>query len=158
MRDKILKPKYMVRQATTGAEFVPAEYTGMNESGFDPIGDKVLVLPDSASDITSGGVNLPDDMVERHTLAAETGVLISIGGGAFLWHSDGSKWSGYKPKAGDRIYMERYAGQVLFGRDGKHYRLMNSTCIGAIGSYDITGNLISSMKDKVNVITQKPAN
>ncbi len=152
MQDKLLKPKF-VKQAVTGSEFAPAEYTGMNESGFDPVGDKVLVLPDSATDVTSGGIHLTSDMVERHTLAAETGVLVAVSDGAFLWHSDGSKWTGYRPKSGDRIYMERYSGQVLLGKDGKLYRLMNSTCIGAIGSYDITGGLVGSMKEKVKEFT-----
>ncbi len=153
MKPKLIKPEY-IKQAVTGSEFAPAEYTGMNESGFDPVGDKVLVLPDSATDITSGGVHLTSDMVERHTLAAETGVLVYVSEGAFRWHSDGSKWTGYRPGPGDRIYMERYSGQVLLGKDGKLYRLMNSACIGAVGSYNIGGNLIGSMKEKVKELTQ----
>lgn len=113
--------------------FERAEFYGENKSGFDPIGDKVLVLPDSASDVTAGGVQLTAEFVERTTLAAETGVIIAIAPGAFEWNSDRTRpWAGTKPKIGDRVYMQRYSGQVMMGKDQRFYRVMTDVCIAAV--------------------------
>ena len=49
------------------------------------------------------------------------------------WNADRTrKWEGLKPSPGDRIYMQRYSGQLVLGRDGKIYRLCEQNCIGAI--------------------------
>jgi len=114
-------------------EFVPAEWTGSNESGYQPLGDMVLIAPDSAAEKTSGGVLLTADTTDKMTMAAESGVVIALGSDAFLWNADRTrKWEGLKPSPGDRIYMQRYSGQLVLGRDGKIYRLCEQNCIGAI--------------------------
>jgi co-chaperonin GroES (HSP10) len=128
-----MKPR-LLKSSQLG-EFVPAEYSGRNESGYVPIGDRVLVLPDTAAAQTSGGIHLTPDAVERTTLAAESGVIVALGDGAFHWAFDGAHlWNGPKPQAGDRVYVERYSGQVMLGEDGKFYRLMDAKCIGAVRS------------------------
>lgn len=126
MQPKLLKNSQL-------GEFVQAEYTGKNESGFEPVCDRVLVLPDTAAAKSSGGVALPADMVDRHTMAAETGVIVAVGPEAFKWTSDKARpWDGYKPIAGDRVYIQRYSGQLMLGEDGKMYRLMEGSCVGAV--------------------------
>ena len=118
---------------TTVTEYAPAKYVGINLSGAIPVGDRVLVLPDMAVDKTSGNVFLPEDMVERHGMAAESGVLVAIGEGAFYWNSDRTtRWIGLKPKPGSHVAFERYAGTLIKGDDGQVYRLMDDKCIGAI--------------------------
>ena len=113
MQSKLLKSSQL-------GEFKPAQWNGVNESGYEPLGDCVLVLPDEAADMTSGGVLLTADNVERHSLAAETGVIIAIGLDAFRWTPDKTRpWEAPKPKPGDRVYLKRYAGQVMLGEDGK---------------------------------------
>ena len=113
--------------------FEKAEFCGRNESGFLPIGDKVLVLPDRAAEKTMGGLYQPAEIIERNTLAAETGVLVALGFDAFLWSSDRMrKWEGPRPKVGQRVYMQRYSGQVMLGADARFYRIMDDKCIGAI--------------------------
>lgn len=116
------------------AEYVQAEFDTDkgNQSGFTPIGNRVLVLTDQVSKMTSGGIELPVDVVERHQMAAETGVIVSVGSGAFKRFQDGSVWAGDTPKPGDQCYMERYSGIVIYGVDGLNYRLMDDTCIGAV--------------------------
>lgn len=122
---------------TTLSEFVPAVWSGKNESGWHPTGDRVLVLPDKAAEMTSGSVHLPPDVVARHSMAAETGVVVAIGDGAFKWNSDKmTPFEGRKPNVGDRVYMERYSGQLAHGHDKEVYRLMESACIGAVKTED----------------------
>lgn len=114
-------------------EFVPAEYHGANESGYDPIGDNVLVAPDKAAEQTGGGIHLTAETVEKMSMAAETGVIVGLGTEAFRWIADRSReWQGAKPKVGDRVYVARYAGQLLLGEDHKLYRVMSDTCIAAV--------------------------
>jgi co-chaperonin GroES (HSP10) len=88
----------------------------------------------AASVVPMPGVRLPDDVIERMTMGAETGVLVAVAAGAFLLNEDGTAWSGYKPRPGDRVYIEKYAGKLIRGRDGRNYRLMDYQSIGA--TYD----------------------
>ena len=86
---------------------------------------------DEAASMTSGGVSLPETLIERQSMAAESGVLVAVAAGAFLLNEDMTPWTGEKPKPGDRVYVEKYAGKLVKGRDGKTYRLMDYGCIGA---------------------------
>jgi chaperonin GroES len=130
-RRKQMQPRLL--KSAANHEFKLADYNGTNESGYQPLGDSVLVAFDVASDVTSGGIILPEDMTEKMTLSAETGVIVALGSDAFLWNGDRTrKWEGTKPHPGDRVYMERYSGQLLHGDDGKIYRLCSDKCIGAV--------------------------
>lgn len=113
------------------AEYIPAQWSGQNTSGVRMVGKTVLVLTDECSPSTSGGVALPQDLIEKMSMAAETGVLVAVADGAFLLNEDGSPWSGPKPQPGDRVYIEKYAGKQIKGRDGKTYRIMDYGSIGA---------------------------
>ena len=105
------------------------EFAGKNESGYrDPVGDRVLILPDQPQN--DGLITLPDDLLERIALAAETGVIVALGNGAFARNSDRSPFVGEKPKVGTRVLFERYAGMKVLGRDGNWYRCMDDRCIG----------------------------
>lgn len=118
---------------TTQAEYVEGQYAGKNESGYRPIGDRILVLPDVAAAKTTGNVLIPDDVQERQSYAAETGIIIELGDTAFLWNSDRTrKFEGERPKIGDRVFFDRYSGGTLKGRDGKLYRFMDDKAIGAV--------------------------
>ena len=66
------------------AEYTPAVWFKKNISGYTPIGDMVLVLTDQVREKTGGGITLPDDVLERLNLAAETGILVASGPGAFV--------------------------------------------------------------------------
>lgn len=116
---------------TSLAEFEPAVYKGTNESGWDPIGNKILVLPDKAAAIVRG-VHMTPDIIARHTMASEAGVVIALGEGAFRLNADGTLYEGRKPQVGDRVYTERYAGQLIHGVDKEVYRLMDCSSIGAV--------------------------
>lgn len=118
------------------AEYIPVPWNGKNESGYSPLGDRVLVLPDIAAGKV-GSIELTQDVQERAQLSASSGVLVELGDDAFRWNFDRSRpWDGYRPKAGDRIAFDRYAGKEIIGDDAKVYRLMDDKCIGGVRRKD----------------------
>lgn len=107
-------------------------FEGENYSGIEPIGDRVLILPDQATEKSLGGAFLDPQTVEHFTEASETGVIVACGPDAFLWNADRTRrWEGEKPKPGDRVAFERYAGQKHHSWDGQIYRLVDDKTIGA---------------------------
>ena len=99
--------------------YLPAVWAGENKSGCTPIGEKILVMPDMALAQSTGGIHMPDDFKERMQLSTQTGVIVAIGDDAFTWNADRTRpFGGYKPKIGDRVYFEKYAGAVVTGDDG----------------------------------------
>lgn len=119
------------------ADYTTAEWPGENVSGLQPIGDYVLVKMDECGAATMGGVQLPDDIIEKMNLAAESGCIFAVGDGAFTRYDDGRPWSGAKPQAGERVYVEKYSGIVARGKDGGTYRIMGYRCIAA--NMDVRG-------------------
>jgi chaperonin GroES len=113
------------------AEYVPAQWDGKDTSGVRVVGKTVLVLTDEVAEIRDSGIQLPIDYRERMNASCETGVLVAISPGAFLLNEDMTPWSGYRPQPGDRVYIEKYAGKQVKGRDGETYRIMDYGSIGA---------------------------
>jgi chaperonin GroES len=114
-------------------DYEVAEFSGRNESGYHPVGDHVLILPDQPANTDSALIRLPDDVLEKIALAAVTGVVVALGDGAYFWNSDRTRrYEGEKIKVGQRIYFERYAGQKAFGRDRKWYRCLSDKCIACV--------------------------
>ncbi len=121
------------RIVTTLAAYVQARYDGQNHSGLVPLGARVVILPDVAEERTLGGIELPPDIVARNAMAAETGVLIAVGEGAFAFANDRiHPWVGRRPQAGDRVVIERYTGQLHRGLDGQVYRICEDRALGAL--------------------------
>lgn len=118
------------------ADYEEAAWPGENDSGLQPIGDYVLVKMDQCSSASRGGVLLTDEQIERMNEASESGCIYAIGAGAFARYDDGRIWTGEKPSAGDRVYVEKYAGIKAMGRDGKMFRIMGYRNIAA--GYDKT--------------------
>lgn len=125
-----MQPKLLKAKVTP---YAPARFMGQNESGIKPVGEKVLVITDQCAEKTEGGVFIDPVSAERMTMAATVGIVVEVGEDAFsILPVSRRPWIGQKPKAGDRVYIERYAGQVELGDDNQIYRLMDYTCIGAL--------------------------
>lgn len=105
---------------TSIGQYSKAEWTGTNESGWVPIGDKVLIYPDQAPTQTAVGLEIPFDIAARHTMAAEAGIVIELGPDVTI-----------PVKPGDRVFIERFGGQLIPGHDDKVYRIMDQSQIGA---------------------------
>ena len=112
-------------------EYIPAKWSGKDTSGIRVVGKCVLVLTDEFAPKNAAGIHFPEDVVERNSMAAESGVLVACSPGAFLLNEDMTPWIGEKPKPGDRVYIEKYAGKQVKGRDGRTYRIMDYSSIGA---------------------------
>jgi co-chaperonin GroES (HSP10) len=124
-----LSPKVLNVQRV---EYIPAPWFGENRSGCEPIGDRVLIQPDIAAG-SAGSIKFTDEMVDRMQLSASSGVIVACGEDAFAWNSDRTRpFSGYRPKAGDRVHFEKYAGKEIVGDDGVKYRLCDDKAIGGV--------------------------
>ena len=102
----------------------------MKEIPIEPVEYKVLIKPDEFKEQTEGGIYFPDDARDRMQLAQDRGTIVSIGGLAF------SDWKGAKPRVGDKVIYNKYAGTLISLR-GKEphagdYRLCNDRDIAAI--------------------------
>jgi len=76
-----------------------------------PINDRVVVLPATADEKTSGGIILPDTAKEK----PQKGKVISVGPG-----KDGNLMT---VKKGDVVLYGKYAGQEI-SYEGKDYLIM----------------------------------
>lgn len=118
-----------------------------NRSGIQPIEYKVLVLPDTLSDVTAGGIIRPDRVKEMEQAAAVRGYLVAFGGKAFEDFGDPV------PKIGDRIQYAKYSGvHQVPGADGKQYILCNDKDIAAIITEE---ELIVKMSKDWDYVTNK---
>lgn len=121
------------RIAVANFHYVEAQWGGENTSGFTPLADSVVIMCDHAPDSTAGNLLITPDMQLKQQMMAETGVVVAIGEGAFMWLSDRTRpWEGVKPKVGDRVVFERYAGREQTGLDGNQYRIMSDRCVAAL--------------------------
>lgn len=97
------------------------EIKGLNQSGILPTGGHLLVLPKKVEEITSGGIILPQDTLDKEQQAATEGTLIAVGPSAWIDLDDGEAWA----EVGDKISYSRYAGVSMEGSDGEQYVLIN---------------------------------
>lgn len=130
--NNLAQPKIYDRSEEDHFKYAPAQWDGRDTSAIRVVGKTVLILMDQCDPVSRGGVAFPSDLLERKNMQSESGILIVAAAGAFLLNEDGTPWSGEKPKPGDRVYVDKYAGKVVKGRDGKTYRLMDYGSIGAI--------------------------
>ena len=91
-----------------------------NDSGFKPLGHRLLVLPEEVKKRTSGGLYLPEDTTGKAEMAQVKGTLIAVGDGCWL-DTPTPNWA----KPGDKIVFGKYAGLLWEGADGQKYRILN---------------------------------
>lgn len=106
---------------------------GSNSSGIHPVEFKVLVKPTEIENKTSGGIFLPDEVIERNSFARQDGIIIEASPMAFRFE----EWPDDKPipKAGDKVMFARYNADKVTGKDGVDYWIMNDKSIMAVVDY-----------------------
>lgn len=89
-----------------------------------PLGDKVLVKPNTSDEKTAGGIVLPDSAKER----PQEGVVVSVGTGRVL--DNGTKVE-IGVKAGDVVIYSKYGGTEI-KIEGVEHLILDESSILAI--------------------------
>ena len=97
-----------------------------NTSGLTPVEFKVLVKPDDVEMRTTGGLYIPETLRDKERMAQVKATLIQCGGNAF------EDWKDPVPCPGARVYVAKYAGLRLKGKDEEWYQLVNDKDICAL--------------------------
>ena len=111
-----------------------------NRSGIYPVGDRVLIKPDSTEEVSEGGIVLVKETQDQARMATSTGTVTATGPDCWVdWierSSDGTTkqrgFAGPFCKVGDRVSFGKYAGLQMGGKDGEEYRLINDTDVTAV--------------------------
>ena len=89
-----------------------------------PLGDKVLVQPNSSTETTSGGIVLPDTAKER----PQEGKVIGVGPGRTL---DSGEKVAVAVKEGDTVIYSKYGGTEI--KDGGiEYLILDESSLLAV--------------------------
>ncbi len=98
----------------------------MAKLNIKPLGDKVILKRVEASDVTKGGIVLPDTAREK----PKRGIVQAVGSGRLL--DDGSR-SEMQVKKNDEVVFTSYAGTEI-KVDGEEYLIMDeSDILGVVG-------------------------
>jgi len=89
-----------------------------------PLGDKVLVQPNTSTDQTAGGIVLPDTAKER----PQEGKVISVGPGRMLDSGETAKMG---VSEGDTVIYSKYGGTEV-KLDGTDYLILDESSILAV--------------------------
>lgn len=115
------------RRIAEEMEAVLNERLGGPAHGIECLEYKVVVRPVKAADKTSGGIHLPDVVVEKDQHAAMEGELVGMSPLAFSYEDNAPC-----PEIGDRVLFQRYSGLIQRGADGVEYRIMNDKDVVAV--------------------------
>ena len=99
-----------------------------NNSGINPTGHYILVLPNEVETKTASGIILVDETIENAQRDTTAGILIACGPIGWTEFGDGKPWA----KIGDQVSYGKYAGRDMTGADGKQYVLMNAEDVLAV--------------------------
>ena len=89
-----------------------------------PLGDKVLVQPNTGNETTAGGIVLPDTAKER----PQEGKVIAVGPGRTL---DSGEVSAVNVKEGDTVVYSKYGGTEI-KLDGEEYLILDESSLLAV--------------------------
>ena len=89
-----------------------------------PLGDKVLVQPNTSTETTAGGIVLPDSAKER----PQEGKVVAVGPGRILDSGETAKMA---VSEGDTVIYSKYGGTEI-KLDGTDYLILDESSILAI--------------------------
>lgn len=97
-----------------------------NDSGLVPVEYRCVLKLDPVEQKTAGGIILPNERTEKDQMAATRGTLVAIGGNAF------TDWEGRTPEVGDKVLIQKYAGQFRAADPEDLYRVVQDKEILAV--------------------------
>jgi len=102
----------------------------MKIEALKPVEFGVLIQVDEVEDRSSGGLFLPETVLEREQLSHDRGTLISKSDMAF------EDWNGTIPEVGEKVIFKKYAGTVIQHKEDRvivgKYRLCKDKDIVAV--------------------------
>jgi chaperonin GroES len=93
-------------------------------ASIQPLGDRVLVKPDSAEEKTASGLFIPDTAKEK----PQRGTVIAVGGGKV---ENGTKIE-MTVKAGDKVLYGKYSGTELTLENEEFMIMRESDILGIL--------------------------
>jgi chaperonin GroES len=90
-----------------------------------PLGDRIVVQPLEAEEVTKGGIILPETAKEK----PHEGKIVAVGRGKVL---DNGQIQALELKTGDRVLYGKYSGSEIKTKDGKDYLIMKEEDVLAI--------------------------
>lgn len=90
----------------------------MKADEFNPLGDRLLVKPDVADEVSKGGVVLPGVAQEKPL----TGTVVAVGGDV-----------GIEVRSGAKVLYSKYAGAEVSTETGPHMILRIGDVLGTVG-------------------------
>ncbi len=82
-----------------------------------PLGDRIVVKPLDAQDVSKGGIVLPDTAKEK----PQEGKVVAVGKGKT---SDDGKVIAPELKVGDRVLYGKYSGTEITTKEGEELLIM----------------------------------
>lgn len=86
-----------------------------------PILHRIILKLDDIEEVTSSGIVIPKDLIEKERKAVETGTVISIGETAFKDYGGSLDTI----KIGDRVIIAKYSGKEVQDIDETKYVVCN---------------------------------
>jgi chaperonin GroES len=90
-----------------------------------PLGDRVVVRPDSKEETTRGGIIIPDTAKEK----PQQGIVTAVGSGRLL---DNGKRSEMEIREGDHVLLARYGGTEIVLDDDIYLVLRESDILAVL--------------------------
>ena len=90
-----------------------------------PLGDRIVVRPMEAQEVTKGGIVLPETAKEK----PQEGKVVAVGKGKVL---DSGNVHPLELKAGDRILYGKYSGSEITTKDGEELLIMREEDVLAV--------------------------
>ena len=90
-----------------------------------PLGDRIVVQPLEAEEVTKGGIILPDTAKEK----PHEGKIIAVGRGKV---KDNGQIQALELKVGDRVLYGKYSGNEIKTKDGKELLIMREEDVLAV--------------------------
>lgn len=100
------------------------------DPGIAPREYQVLLVMSEKSEKTAGGILLPSAIHDRAQWGADHARILAVSPFAFSYEKD---WGDTpKPRSGDIVYVGKFPGDEIAGRDGRSYRLCDDRQVKAV--------------------------
>lgn len=100
--------------------------------GFVAAGHRVLVYVFPYERTTEAGIVIPEEAAKREDMKQERAFVVNIGPTAWLDTPGAGKKDHYWAAPGDIVYISRFAGYKVLGKDGVEYKIINDLDITLI--------------------------